>query len=221
MESTLDWIHLRQWSFPCLVGILRHEQEQSQILGVEVSLGLSLEEAAGGDLKETVHYGEVLDEVQFIAQRGHWLMLESMAHVLAVHLLASALPGRRAAVQRVVVRLNKPNIFQGKAVPFVEIQRDAAWLERRPPRAFAVGDASYKILHETAQSGAYHVLVPAGASFVVPDDCSALLMSGAVAVGAERRKRRQTLSPGERCLCIESGETSLLATARRPLSRSA
>jgi FolB domain-containing protein len=219
MESPLDWIHLKHWSFPCVVGILHREQERSQRLDVEVSLGLSLEQAAGGDLKLSVHYGEVLDEVQFIAQRGHWLLLESMAHVLAVHLLAAALPGRRAAAQRVIVRVSKPDIFHGKAVPFVEMQRDASWLERQPRQAFELVNASYKTLHETAQSGAYHVLIPSGTEFVVPEHSSALIMSGAVAVGAEQRKRRQILSAGETCVCIESGETTLLTASRRPLSR--
>lgn len=220
MDSPSDWIHLRHWSFPCLVGINRNEQERNQRLDVEVSLGLDLERAAAGDLHDSVHYGHLLDEVQFIAQRGHWKLLESMAHVLAVHLLSSASVVRRAAIEQVIIRLGKPEIFQGQAMPSVEIKRSTSWLARQSRHSFELGNVSYARLFETAHSGAYHVQLAPHQSFTVPRNASALVLQGAVAVAADRRRNHQQLSAGEQCSADSDEQTSLLIAARQPLSES-
>src|SRR6266513_2552767 len=125
MAENGDWLSLSKisLSFPCVVGLTEWEQRGTQTLELELAMNLDLDEAAGGDLRRSVDYAAALEHVQFIAQHGRWLLLESIAAAMARFILAPPAEGeRRAQVRRVVVRLSKPDVFGGRAVPSVEIQ---------------------------------------------------------------------------------------------------
>src|SRR6266542_2821912 len=124
-----DWIYL---SFPCVLGMTEWEQRESQTLELELGMGLDLDPAACGDLRRLVDYSATLEQVQFIAQHGRWLLLESVAAAMARVVLAPPAPGeQRAQVRSAVVRVRKPEVFRGRAVPTVEIWRDESWYEPR------------------------------------------------------------------------------------------
>src|SRR5690242_16053004 len=134
MSRNADWVSLTkvELAFPCVLGVTEWERRETQTLELELAMNLDLDDAAGGDLWRSVDYAAALDHVQFIAQHGRWLLLESMAAAMARFILAPPAAGeRRAQVRSVVVRLRKPDVFGGSAVPSVEIQRDAAWYDAR------------------------------------------------------------------------------------------
>src|SRR5579871_1397823 len=103
ISQPFDWIHLKRFSFPCVLGIFDWEQKKPQTLSVEISMGLDLQGAADGTLARSVNYAATLEHVRFIAEHGRWRMLESMATAMARHLLALPAAGEeRAQVSRAV-----------------------------------------------------------------------------------------------------------------------
>jgi dihydroneopterin aldolase len=218
MSASNDWIHLREFCFDCVLGIYEQERRNAQRLAIELSMRVDLSAAADDDVSRSVHYGEVLEQVQFIAQRGHWLLLESMAHALACRLLSAPLPGeQRAQIDEVIVRLAKPDVFGGRAVPSIEIRREAAWLIAKP--AVVLSDGTRIVpLHETAESGAYHVFVASGKSWTVPRAASAMVVAGKLAVADGRDQVGAMAHAGAACHAV-AGDIVLLVASQRPLSR--
>lgn len=181
----LDWIRLESLSFPCILGIYGWEQTRPQSLELEIALGLDLDGAMAGDLEQSVNYVDVLERIQFIAQEGRWQLLESMAAAMARHLLMPPAPGeQRATLQAVRIRLRKPQVLQGRGVPGVDLQRDAAWCRETLPRPGHLGEALVQPLLVTPHSGAYHVRIPGGASWQSPADLTLKVLAGQVVEGA-------------------------------------
>jgi dihydroneopterin aldolase len=218
MPASNDWIHLREFCFDCVLGIYEHERQHGQRLAVELSMRLDLSRAADGDVSRSVHYGEVLEQVQFIAQRGHWLLLESMAHALACRLLSPPLPGeQRAQIEEVVLRLAKPDVLGGRALPSIEIRREAAWLTSKPAVSLS-DDTRIVPLHETAESGAYHVFVASGKTWTVPRGAAAMAIAGKVVVADRSDEAGAIAHAGAGCRAV-AGDVVLLVASQRPLSR--
>jgi dihydroneopterin aldolase len=218
MPASNDWIHLREFCFDCVLGIYEQERRNAQRLAVELSMRVDLSAAADDDVSRSVHYGKVLEQVQFIAQHGHWLLLESMAHALACRLLSAPLPGeQRVQIDELIVRLAKPDVFGGRAVPSIEIRREAAWLIAKPAVALSDG-ARIVPLHETAESGAYHVFVPSGKSWTVPRAATAMAVAGKLAVADGRDQAGAMAHAGAGCHAV-AGDIVLLVASQRPLSR--
>lgn len=217
-EPRSDWIHVTRFSFPCLLGLLEWEQRELQTLEVELHLGLNLDGAAGGDLGKSVNYASSIDQVQFVAQQGRWLLLESMSTAMARLLLAPPLPCEaRAQVTEVIVRLSKPEVFKGRAVPSVEIHRNSSW-----GRAATISkhSAEMNILQETSETGAYRIHLHAGQTWVVPPGMAIQIIAGSVSAGTV------TLAPGasvarasSTMLTASSGGAALLGVSQPPLNR--
>ena len=113
-----DWIVLSGMSLPCVLGLYEWERRSPQALVAEVGLALDLDEAAGGNLSASVDYAAVLNQIGFIAVHGRWRLLESMVTAMARHLLSRPAPGEaRAQVDCVWIKVTKPDIFGGRAVP--------------------------------------------------------------------------------------------------------
>ena len=217
MTSACDWIHLRQFSFECVLGLLAREQGRPQRLEVELSVALDLERAAHGELASSVHYGHMLEQVQFIAQRGHWLLLESMAYAIARRLLSPPLAGeRRSPIDELVLRLAKPDIFAGRAVPSVEIRRAAAWFIASEPVRVQRG-VERTCLHETEESCVHQVVVADGQTFTVPAHAVALVFSGNLTVGERTLGRSQIVDAGVHVRALDA-QAGLLVAAKRKLS---
>jgi dihydroneopterin aldolase len=171
-----------------MLGLLEWEQREVQTLDVELHLGLSLDGAAGGDLGRSVNYASSVDQVQFIAQQGRWLLLESMSSAMARLLLAAPLPfERRAQVSEVIVRLSKPEVFKGRAVPSIEIRRNIEWARTTQTKLRA---AEMTILQETRETGAYRIHLHSGQQWPVPTGMAIQVLAGRVVNGHD------TLLPG-------------------------
>lgn len=218
MEPPLDWIHVTRFSFPCMLGLLEWEQRELQTLEVELHLGLNLDGASAGDLTRSVNYASSIDQVQFIAQQGRWLLLESMSSAMARLLLASPLPcEERAQVSEVTVHLSKPEVFKGRAVPSVEIHRSSAWARSASTSKHS---AEMNILQETSETGAYRIHLHASQTWVVPPGMAVQVIAGSVSNG------NITLAPGasvarssSTMLTASHGGAALLGISQPPLGR--
>jgi FolB domain-containing protein len=172
-----DWICLTEVAFPCIVGLSAWERELPQTLAVEVALNLNLDAAAGGDLSRSINYAATLAQVEFLAREGRWCLLESLAAALMRLLLAP--PARaeaRASAAQAVVRLRKPQVFAGKAVPSIELSRAQSWLQltqRAPARGVLV-----EVLQEASEAGAYRVQLDANATWSCSEQTACLPIAG-------------------------------------------
>ncbi len=213
-HAQADWITLSKIGFPCIVGLYEDEQKTPQRLELELAMGLDLDRAAGGELAHSVHYVAALDQVQFIAEEGRWRLLESLAGAIARHLLRKPAPTEgHAAIDRVRVRVSKPAYLKGRALPAVEIQREAAWVgtevEAPGPNALVV----YELL-TTKQSGAYHVDLGAAATFAVPDSMSAFVLGGTVAKKGDPNFSRGSIARGGEVVSADAAGARLLVVGR-------
>jgi len=160
-----DWIDLLDFRVDAFIGVLPQEYEAPQPLEIALSLGLDLEEAGErDDLTCTVDYAQVCAEVTFLAQAGHWRLLETLGLAILRHLLSVPADGEaRARVERVRVGLRKPTILGGRAVPGVRMERDAAWCD---PERWTLGTGvRADVLAEAADVGAYRIDLRPGASW--------------------------------------------------------
>jgi len=222
MTKSADWLTLSKvsLSFPCVLGLTEWEQRGTQTLELELAMNLDLDQAASGDLRRSVDYAAALDQVQFIAQRGRWLLLESMAAAMARLVLAPPAAGeRRVQVRSVVVRLRKPDVFGGRAVPSVEIQRDEDWYDSREAAGSVAGQVRIEVLQETRQTGAYRIHLPPATSWSVPGNMALQVISGRVLVSGEEVRPRAALEPGDRVICTpDEVFACLLGVCQPPLT---
>lgn len=189
----MDWIELSRFRFDTIVGLLEREQREPQPLEVEVRLGLDLSGAAGGDLGQSVDYAAVAEQITFLAQHGHWRLLESLAHGAARLLLAAPAPQEgRARIEEVELAFHKPTILDGRAVPGVRVQRKGP--VKLESRVWGEG-VTAEVLVEDTLSGAYRVALAPGAKWSPPPGAVGLLLAGrplvdGLAVGAGARFAR-------------------------------
>ena len=176
--SCSDWIHLTAAEFPCIVGLLEWERSTPQPLAVEISLNVNLEGAAGGDLSRSVNYATTLVQVEFVAQEGQWELLESLGAALARLLLAPPARGeQRTDVSQVRVRLQKPSVLSGRAIPCVELSRPRSWLTM-PQFANGVPGVVIEVLQEARGTGAYRTHMDPGSTWIIPDNMACMLIAG-------------------------------------------
>jgi FolB domain-containing protein len=217
-DSHVDWLHLQDFTFTCMLGLLEWEQREVQRLRVDLSLGLDLDEAAGGDLRRSINYATLLEQVQFIAQQGRWLLLESMGAAIARHVLAAPSPiEERAQVAEVVVRLTKPDVFKGRAVPAVELRRNQEWGQAR---TISVQGSQVSVLQETRETGAYRIYLQAGEKWPVPAGMSVHVVAG------HGSNHREAAAPGASIaramspvISATGGDVVLLGVSQPPLNR--
>lgn len=119
----LDEIRLNQFRVPCIIGIYEQEWHTPQPLEIELTLHLDSRRAARScNLEHTVDYESLAEEVGFILKHSHFGLLETAADALAHYILKrSGLTGQQL-IQRVDIRLVKPNALS-IAVPSLRISR--------------------------------------------------------------------------------------------------
>lgn len=84
-----DVIELRGLRCSAVVGVLEHERLAPQPLAFDLDLERPFERAAAyDDLGETTNYAAVLALVVEVAQSGHFMLLETLAHKVADAVLA-------------------------------------------------------------------------------------------------------------------------------------
>jgi dihydroneopterin aldolase len=153
-----DVIALEGLVVDCVVGVYPHERDTPQPLRVDLYMELDTRRAAEHErLRETLDYAQVAAQVQFLLTACRFRMLETAAHALSRYLLAPpALGERRAAVDALRLRLTKPSALSGRAVPYLEITRDASDVSLGTEQSkFGQVD----IVFETSEAGIYRLNV--------------------------------------------------------------
>jgi 7,8-dihydroneopterin aldolase/epimerase/oxygenase len=102
----------------CEIGVYPHEHGKKQ----RVRINLSLDVADGGKpiedkIAATVSYGDIIDQVKALADKGRINLVETLAERVAALCLAD----RRVGSAR--VRIEKLDIYPGSIVVGVEIER--------------------------------------------------------------------------------------------------
>ncbi|MEM7434869.1 MAG: dihydroneopterin aldolase [Myxococcota bacterium] len=159
----MDVLRIEALDVDCVVGVYPHERDTPQPLRVDVELRLDTEEAGTREsFASTIDYASTASELVFLLRSCRFKMLETAAHVLARYLLAPpVVRGRRPQVRSVRIRLTKPNALDGRAIPSLEIERDAHWCALTvETKAFGTVD----IIHETKDAGIYRLNIAPGRS---------------------------------------------------------
>lgn len=159
----MDFIELRDIEVQCVVGLYPHERQIPQPLRLEVSMGLdTLPAARKESLSASVDYAAIAGQLRFLLESCRFGMLETAAHALAAYLLAPpALGERRAQIECVRIRLEKPRVLAGIAVPSLTIERERGFASvTHEDKPFGVVD----VIHETRDAGIYRLNITPGKS---------------------------------------------------------
>jgi dihydroneopterin aldolase len=147
----------------CVVGVYPHERDTPQPLRLDLYMEVDTRTAAERErLRDSVDYAFVAGQLSFLLGACRFQMLETAAHALARYLLLPpALGERRAQIEALRMRLTKPQALEGRAVPYLEIQRDASDV------TLEVEEAKFgrvDVVHETREVGIYRLNVAPGSS---------------------------------------------------------
>ena len=116
-----ETIHITDLTFPCIIGVHPEERTTEQPLVVTASFRADFTRAAeSDDLKHTVNYSDVADEIRNFARAGRFRLLETLARRLAVHL------SERFRLTDVRLHLRKPNALPGSDGPAVSLHLTAS-----------------------------------------------------------------------------------------------
>ena len=151
-----DWIRIRGLEIDCVVGVYPHERDTPQPLQLDAELCLDTEAAGRREqLRLSVDYAAISAQLAFLLQNCRFRMLETAAHALCRYLLATPAPGeKRAQIERVRLRLRKPNALDHGAVASLELEREASWVTlEQEHKPFGTVD----IVHETRDAGIYRL----------------------------------------------------------------
>jgi dihydroneopterin aldolase len=178
MRVHQDYIELADIELDVIVGILDFERITPQPVIIDLKLYLDLDACGDtGDLGKSIDYAAVLDQVRAVAEEGRWRLIESMALALCCLFLAHPAPGEnRAAIERLDVRIRKPKVLGGVAVPGIAITRNAKWCFLERTQLLAGVDAERQV--QPATSGAWRVHIGPGASWELPKKCAAHVIAG-------------------------------------------
>lgn len=104
-------------------GVYAHERREGQEFVVDIALGLSLARAAEtDDVVDTVHYGELAEQIVAIVEGEPVDLIETLAQRVADAVLS------RPLVEHVVVTVHKPDA--PITVPFADV---SVTIARRAP----------------------------------------------------------------------------------------
>ena len=104
---------------PCEIGVFPHEHGRKQ----RVRIGLALDVEAGGNplsdhLRDTVSYGEIIDRIREMIERGGRI---NLVETLAERIAALCLEDRRVRVAR--VQVEKLDVYPDGTLVGVSIER--------------------------------------------------------------------------------------------------
>lgn len=162
MRRSRDVLSIHGLELECVVGVHPHERDLPQPLRIDVDLGLDTELAARSErIGRTVDYDAMATQIAFLLQAGRFELLETAAHVLAVHLLSPPAPGeRRSQLEWVRLRLTKPAALgEGRGVPALEIEREAGWVRLE---STATPFGSIEVIHQSRRTRIYRCNLAAG-----------------------------------------------------------
>ncbi|MFO7936108.1 MAG: dihydroneopterin aldolase [Kiritimatiellia bacterium] len=113
-----DQLELGGLKVSCIIGDLPDERIKEQTLRIDAVLFLSLRQAAqSDDLRDTVDYAELCNDIRSVLKRAQCRMLERAADCVASVCLSDV------RVRKVRVRVEKRNSVEGLDAAAVVIER--------------------------------------------------------------------------------------------------
>jgi FolB domain-containing protein len=163
MTDHNDRILIDALEVECIVGIRPAERVQKQHVRVHLDLGLDLSgPGKSGRIAHTVDYSRVATEVTNLLQFRAYKLIEVATEELAASLLAL-----HPALERVTLRVEKPEALRGRArLAAVEITRSrAGFAPKRVPAAFG----ELEVIHESDEARLSLAHVRPGNAFTQSD----------------------------------------------------
>ncbi len=151
-----DVVGIKGIEIDCVVGVYPHERDIPQRLIADVSMVLDTSATGARErISSTVDYHQAAAQVVFILETCRFRLIETAGHALArLLLLPSATKDPRPRVERVEICLTKPKALDGKAIPYIRVERDASWgICRRKEECFG----SVDLVYETPEVGIYRL----------------------------------------------------------------
>jgi FolB domain-containing protein len=163
MTDRTDRILIDALEVECIVGIRPAERVQKQHVRVHLDMGLDLARSGkSGRIAHTVDYSRVATEITNLLQFRAYKLIEVATEELAASLLAL-----HPALQRVTLRVEKPEALRGRArLAAVEITRTRdAFTPKRVPSAFG----ELEMIHESDEARLSLVHVAPGKALTQSD----------------------------------------------------
>lgn len=151
-----DVIEIRGLELACVVGVRPEEREREQPIRLDIELGLDLSRAGrSGKIGDTCDYDRVTNEVMALLRFRRFRLIEA-----AVEEIAAMLLGVHEPLDRIRVRLEKPEALDGRAAAaVVTVERTREDYSRRHE---TTRFGSVDVLLETRDAGLYLLHVDAG-----------------------------------------------------------
>jgi dihydroneopterin aldolase len=111
-----ETIHLDNLRVDCIVGVKPDERQSEQPLLISLAFAADFGPAAErDDLARTVDYSEVARETRSFVRAGRFLLLETLARRLALHLC------ERFSLRRITLSVRKPQAVPDSDGPAVSL----------------------------------------------------------------------------------------------------
>lgn len=146
MNDRLDRILVDALEVECIVGIRPAERVRKQHVRVHLDMGLDLSRPGkSGRIAHTVDYSRVATEVTNLLQFRAYKLIE-----VATEELAASLLGLHPALERVTLRLEKPEALRGRArLAAVEITRTR---DAFAPKRVSTPFGELEVLHDSEEA---------------------------------------------------------------------
>ena len=117
-------IHVEDLRVDCRIGVWTHERNSTQQLRIDLTVEFDAGPAARrDDLSQTLNYADLAEEVTFILEEGHFLLLESAAWMIGQWaLLAPPSGDARPPMRSVDLKLTKFGALPGSTLASVQTQ---------------------------------------------------------------------------------------------------
>lgn len=114
----MDKIFIEGLQLHSLIGVYEWERNAKQRLFVDLELSVNLDKAALSDrVEDTIHYGEVAQLLEQVAEESSYELLESLANKM-IESIFSQYPAKQ-----VRLKLSKPDILDNAQNVAVELVR--------------------------------------------------------------------------------------------------
>jgi FolB domain-containing protein len=216
-----DVIRIHGLETECVVGVYPRERNRPQLLRVNLDLWVDTESAGkSGRLSRTVDYDATAFAVVFLLQSCRFGLLETAAHALATHLLASPSPAeRRAPIAAVRIELIKPEALPGNAIASLCVERDASFASIvHASTEFGSTD----VIHESQEAGIFRLNFAPGRSASLGGHDAELALTGGLSIAGEARNAgsaQKLRRNGERRIENRTRRWQSLLAVRSDLSR--
>jgi len=115
----LDTLYINDLKVPCIIGVFAQERKKKQPIIINLALSVDTRKAAKtDDLKDTVDYHHLYNEIANTVSQSTYQLLETLAQTIADICL------KNKKVKQVTVRLEKPHAVKIGKSSGIEIIRN-------------------------------------------------------------------------------------------------